>query len=55
MKSEAPDTPTELKVRALRYLAQREHSRAELSRKLEAYAQSPEALEALLAELEQKR
>jgi regulatory protein len=55
VKSEAPDTPTELKVRALRLLAQREHSRAELERKLKAHAASPEALETLLSELEQKR
>jgi regulatory protein len=43
-----PDTPGELKARALRYLARREHSRAELARKLAPRAASPEALEHLL-------
>jgi len=36
-------------------LARREHSRAELSRKLARHADSPEALERLLDELTQKR
>jgi regulatory protein len=45
---DAPDTPGELKARALRHLARREHSRAELSRKLAPHAESPEALAALL-------
>jgi len=36
-------------------LARREHSRAELSRKLAQHADSPEALERLLDELTQKR
>jgi regulatory protein len=49
---DAPDTPVELKVRALRYLAQREHSRAELERKLAPHAQSPEILQGVLGELE---
>ena len=43
-----PDTPAALKARALRHLARREHSRAELSRKLAPRAESPEALEQLL-------
>jgi regulatory protein len=43
-----PDTPGELKARALRYLARREHSRAELTRKLAPRAESPQALEQLL-------
>lgn len=46
-----PDTPGELKARALRHLVRREHSRAELARKLAPHAESPEALEALLDEL----
>ena len=46
-----PDTPGELKSRALRHLVRREHSRAELARKLAPHAESPEALEALLDEL----
>ena len=45
---DAPDTPAELKQRALRYLVRREHSGAELARKLAPHAESPEALEALL-------
>jgi len=55
VKTERPDTPTELKVRALRLLTQREHSRAELARKLAPHAESPQALDALLAELTQKK
>lgn len=43
-----PDTPAELKARALRHLVRREHSRAELARKLAPHAESPAALEALL-------
>jgi regulatory protein len=55
LKTERPDTPVELKVRALRFLTRREHSRAELARKLAPYAESPQALEALLTELAQRR
>ena len=54
MKEEA-DTPVELRARALRLLARREHSRAELARKLSARAESGEALEALLDDLQQKK
>jgi regulatory protein len=43
-----------LKGRALRYLAAREHSRAELVRKLAAHAESPEQLERVLDELQAK-
>jgi regulatory protein len=50
-----PDTPGELKARALRHLARREHSRAELERKLAPHAESPEALEKLLDALAAKR
>jgi regulatory protein len=50
-----PDTPAELKARALRFLARREHSRAELSRKLAPRAESAEALLFLLDELEKRK
>src|SRR3954470_6608227 len=50
-----PDTPAALKARALRYLARREHSRAELSRKLAPRAESAEALLFLLDELEKRK
>jgi len=55
VKIERPDTPVELKVRALRHLTRREHSRAELARKLAPHAESPQALELLLAELAQRK
>ena len=54
MKDEA-DSPVELRARALRLLARREHSRAELGRKLAPRAASPDALESLLDSLEQKK
>lgn len=44
-----------LRGRALRLLASREHSRLELKRKLASHAESGEALEALLDELEKAR
>ena len=47
--------PATLRERALRLLARREHSRAELRRKLAAHAESPEALEALLADLVERK
>ena len=50
-----PDTPAQLKARALRFLAAREHSRAELSRKLAPHAESAEALLFLLDELEKRK
>ena len=43
-----------LKGRALRCLAQREHSRVELTRKLAAHAESPEQLACVLDELQAK-
>jgi regulatory protein len=55
LKTERPDTPTELNVRALRLLTRREHSRTELARKLAPHAESPQALEALLADLAQRK
>lgn len=45
----------ELRARALRLLARREHSRAELARKLAAHAASAEALEKLLDALSERR
>ena len=50
-----PDTPGELKARALRHLARREHSRAELECKLAPHAESPEALTQLLDALAAKQ
>ncbi len=44
-----------LRGRALRLLVSREHSRLELKRKLASHAESGEALEALLDELEKAR
>ncbi len=55
MKDDTPDTPQELKARALRLLARREHSRAELARKLGPRAESREALDSLLDELERRK
>ena len=43
-----------LKGRALRCLAQREHSRVELARKLAAHAESPEQLDRVLDESQAK-
>jgi regulatory protein len=43
-----------LRVRAMRYLARREHSRAELHGKLQPYVQEGENLEAVLDELEKR-
>ena len=49
------DSPAGLRARALRHLARREHSRAELARKLSPHAASGEALEALLDALAAKK
>ena len=54
MSSFPPESAAELKTRALRLLARREHSRDELARKLSPYAESPEILEGLLHELESR-
>jgi regulatory protein len=43
-----PDTPAELKARALRHLVRREHSRAELTRKLAPHAESSAAVDEVL-------
>jgi regulatory protein len=53
--NETPDTPAELKARALRYLARREHSRLELQRKLSPHAESAEILQGVLGELEGRK
>ena len=50
-----PDTPGQLKARALRHLVRREHSRAELARKLAPHAASAAALEEVLDLLLSKR
>jgi regulatory protein len=55
MSADAPDTPAELKARALRFLVRREHSRAELARKLAPHAESEGALNAVLDLLLSKR
>ena len=44
--------PISLKARALKYLSSREHSRLELARKLAAYAQDDDDIDALLDWLE---
>ena len=54
MANERPDTATELRARALRLLARREHSHRELERKLSPYAESSEALDVLISELKAK-
>lgn len=46
--------PVSLRVRAMRYLARREHCRAELHAKLLPHVQEGEDLEAVLDELEQR-
>ena len=55
MKSSPPESAAELKARALRLLARREHTRSELARKLAPHAASGEAVEALLDGLVEKR
>lgn len=50
-----PESAAELKTRALKLLARREHSREELARKLSPHAESPEVLERVLRELESKK
>ena len=50
-----PDSPAELRARALRLLARREHSRAELERKLDFHAESPEIVAGILEALVQKK
>ena len=55
MSSFPPESAAELKARALRHLARREHSRAELERKLAPHAESAGQLQALLDQLELKK
>ena len=55
MNADVPDTPAELKTRALRFLVRREHSRAELARKLAPHAESAQAVEVVLDLLLSKR
>ena len=50
----AAAAPGRLRARALKALAQREHSRAELEAKLRPFAENPEELGPLLNELEQR-
>jgi len=52
---DVPDTPAELKQRALRYLVRREHSRAELERKLSPHAPSQQAVNEVLEQLLSRR
>src|SRR4030095_13151048 len=49
------DTPEQLKARALRHLVRREHSRAELARKLAPHAESSAALDQVLNSLVKKK
>ena len=53
--NDQPDTPVELKARALRHLARREHTRKELARKLAPHAESGAALDVLLDALAAKQ
>ena len=50
-----PNTPAELKTRALRLLVRREHSRAELARKLLPHAESEAAVNAVVDLLQSKK
>jgi len=50
-----PDTEIELRARALRLLARREHSRQELERKLSVHAASASALDSVLSGLEERK
>ena len=51
---DTPDSPVELRARALRLLARREHSRTELERKLQPHAESSAELQALCSKLTEK-
>lgn len=55
MANDQPDTAAELRARALRLLARREHSRAELGRKLGPHAGSSEVVAGVLDALVQKK
>ena len=45
---------TQLKAKAVRWLAAREHTRAELARKLKSYSDSPTDIESVLDDLERE-
>ncbi len=49
-----PDNVVELRARALRLLARREHTRNELERKLAPHAESSEAVQGLVSKLKEK-
>jgi len=49
-----PDNVVELRARALRLLARREHTRTELERKLAPHAESSEAVHGLVSRLKEK-
>jgi regulatory protein len=53
--NDRPDTETELRARALRLLARREHSRAELERKLGPHAGGAEVIAGVIEALVQKK
>jgi regulatory protein len=55
LSTSTPASAAALKARALRYLARREHSRAELHRKLLPFAASQQLLDVLLSELEGRK
>ena len=55
MSTSPPASAAELRQRALRLLARREHSRAELARKLAPYAGSEQELETLLDSLVERK
>jgi len=52
---DGPDSPLQLRARALRLLARREHSRAELVRKLGSHAESSGVLSGVVEALVQKK
>ena len=54
MANDQPDTAAELRARALRLLARREHSRAELERKLAPHSGSSDTLKNLISDLKTK-
>ena len=53
-EKEGPDNVVELRARALRLLARREHARRELEDKLAPHAGSPAELQSLISGLQQK-
>lgn len=55
LRTVAPDSSLELRARALRFLARREYSRAELSKRLALYAESSQVLVQLLDSLEARK